>query len=96
MRIVLSGPITLSTEEWLISLSCQRGMFSNAAKALERTIRAIHTFVLTLRDFFYEASRKIPFAHLKKILLLREPLFFEGGEFLLQFYRLFLQQLLMW
>ena len=30
---VASGPMTRSTEEWLISLSCQRGMFSSAATA---------------------------------------------------------------
>src|SRR4030043_2056481 len=37
--MVLSGPITLSTEEWLMSLSCQRATFSRAAKAFALMIR---------------------------------------------------------
>jgi len=32
IRMVASGAMTLSTEEWLISRSCQRGMFSSAAR----------------------------------------------------------------
>ena len=33
-RMVLSGAMMRSTEEWLISRSCQRAMFSMAARAL--------------------------------------------------------------
>src|SRR3990172_3683596 len=35
--IVLSGPMTLSTDEWLMSLSCHRATFSMAAKELDLT-----------------------------------------------------------
>ena len=38
--MVLSGRITLSTEEWVISRSCHRGMFSRAARLLVLTRRA--------------------------------------------------------
>ncbi len=39
-RIVASGPMTRSTEEWLISRSCQRATFSMAARAYPRMSRA--------------------------------------------------------
>src|SRR2546427_636902 len=39
-RIVLSGIMTRSTDEWLMSRSCQRVMFSMEATQFARTIRA--------------------------------------------------------
>ena len=39
-RIVLSGMMTRSTDEWLMSRSCQRAMFSMEATQFARTNRA--------------------------------------------------------